>query len=161
MRKFDPRKAAAAVAVAAAVPVLFAGAAHADTPGTVYFSDGIFNCSIDDAGVVGCDLTSPSNYMSINLGSGSSDLTVPFPVDEVVIDVPWAPAHPAFDIGTPHTLPGGNPDISTVGHPSGTGPTAGVQVSHAGSSCQTGFHGSFSCDAMGHSFTYYEIITAN
>ncbi|MDR7170106.1 hypothetical protein J2W56_003857 [Nocardia kruczakiae] len=143
----------------AAAPLAFGGVAGADTPGPVYFSAGTVNCSIADDGSVGCDLATPT-WMSIQLGTNVS-VPVPFPVREVVIDVPWAPAHPGFDAGTPHTLPGGNPDISTYGQSAGSGPTAGPAVSHAGSTCAVGFHGSFSCDAKGHHFFYYEAITGS
>ncbi|MDV6247063.1 hypothetical protein [Rhodococcus opacus] len=151
------KKAAGVVAAAAAVPALITATAHADTAGTVYFSVRGLNCSIADDGTVGCDSAS-SIQMQISLGG----VALPFliPVNQVVIDVPWAPAHPGFG-GAPHTLPGGNPAISAVGHPSGSGPTSGYEVTHAGASCSTGFHGSFGCKSKGHAFSYYEVITAN
>ncbi|WP_043450578.1 hypothetical protein [Jongsikchunia kroppenstedtii] len=147
---------------AAALFTIATGAASltpaAAAPGPVYFSAGSLNCSIADNGVVGCDLTTPAP-MSIAFGSGS--LYIPFNVREVLIDVPWAPAHPGLGIGTPHTLPQGNPPIDKVGHPVGSGATAGFQVERGGSSCKTGFHGAVYCDGMGHGFNYYELIQAH
>ena len=69
----------------------------------------------------------------------------------------WAPAHPGFAAGTPYTLPGGNPDISTVATSHGMW---GPSISYAGATCSVGFHGSVSCESKGHAFSYYEQITA-
>ncbi|KAA0021605.1 hypothetical protein [Antrihabitans cavernicola] len=161
MSAINMKKAAGVLAAVAVVPVFAGGFAHAETPGTVYFSASIFNCSINDAGDVGCDASYPrSMFIDVNAGSGDASIPVPFPVSQVVIDVPWAPAHPGFAPGA-HTLPGGNPNISVVGHPSGSGATSGSEVTHAGASCSTGFHGSFSCTSKGHNFSYYESIMAN
>lgn len=148
--------AAALMAVAAgAIGLAPASAA----PGPVYFSAGSLNCSIADNGVVGCDLTTPAP-MSIAVGGAS--IYIPWKVREVLIDVPWAPAHPGLGIGTPHTLPHGNPPIDKVGHPVGSGATAGFAVDHGGSTCKTGFHGAVYCDGMGgHGFNYYELIQAH
>lgn len=146
------KAAVAACAAGALAPLLFTNTAQA-AAGPVYFSMGSFQCAISSDGAVGCD-TSPK-LMSIKIGG--SYLPIPFQVSQVVINVPWAPAHPGFAAGTPYTLPGGNPDISTVatGHD-----MWGSSVSYAGATCSTGFHGSVSCEAKGHSWTYYEQITA-
>lgn len=119
---------------------------------------GGLNCSIANDGVVGCDVTNPA---PMSIAWGGMTFSVPFKVREVLIDVPWAPAHPGLAMGTPHTWPQGNPPIDKVGHPVGTGAEAGFQVDHAGSSCRTGFHGAVYCNAMGHGFSYYELIQAN
>lgn len=162
MRTITMTKAAAIVAAAAATPVLVSGVAQAEPAGPVHFSYGLFNCAIDDAGTVGCDVTNPvSMSIAVNTGSGNPSIPVPFSVNQVVIDLPWAPAHPGFTPGTPYTLPGGNPKIDVVGHPSGSGATSGSEVTHAGASCASGFHGSFSCTSKGHHFTYYESIMAD
>lgn len=150
-------KVAGVLATTAAIPALCVATAHADTPGTVYFAASGMNCSIADDGTVGCD-SPTARPMQITIAG--IDLPVPFSVNQVVIDVPWAPAHPAFG-GTPHTLPGGNPPISTIGHPVGSGATGGSGVDHGGASCATGFHGSFSCTSKGHSFSYYEMFQGN
>ncbi|MBO0852514.1 MAG: hypothetical protein J2P18_01945 [Nocardia sp.] len=147
------------LAAAAAVPMAFTAVANADKPGPVYFSAHGMNCSITDDGTVGCDLTSPTSF-AFSTGT-DSQIPVPFPVREVLIDVPWAPAHPGLDPGTPHTLPGGNPDIGTFGTTAGSGANQGPAVYHAGAVCAIGFHGSFSCQSKGHAFNDYEQITAS
>jgi hypothetical protein len=94
-----------------------------------------------------------------NAGSVSgASIPVLFPVHEVLIDSPALPAHPGFDAGAPHTLPGGNPPLDRIanGH-GGWGPS----ITFGGATCAEGFHGSFSCTSKGHSFTYYEAISAN
>jgi len=149
--------AAAALITVAAGGAGLAPASAAPDSGPVFFSAGSLNCSITDDGVVGCDLTNPAP-MSIEIGGMS--LSVPFNVREVLIDVPWAPAHPGLGIGTPHTLPQGNPPIDKVGHPVGSGAMAGSEVDRGGSSCKTGFHGAVYCTGMGHGFSYYELIQA-
>lgn len=149
-------KAALVAGVAGAVvPLLSIAPAHAEDS-TVYFAmnSGSFQCSIAADGTVGCD-TSPKQ-MSMKIAG----ITVPMliPVHAVVIDVGWAPAHPGFDSGTPHTLPGGNPNLSDVATGHGQW---GPSISYAGATCEGGFHGSISCRSKGHSFSYYEIIAAD
>ncbi|MDF0529371.1 hypothetical protein P0W64_10100 [Tsukamurella sp. 8F] len=148
-----------AVAGAVAAPLVAPAAADAAPAGTVHFSVGdSFNCAITADGKVGCDLPTP-RQMTITMNG--TDRPVPFKVREVLIDSASLPAHPGPGVGTPHTLPGGNPPIEQVGHPSGTGADSGPEVDHGGASCRLGFHGSFSCKSKGHGFGYYETITAN
>ncbi|SIR99444.1 hypothetical protein [Williamsia sterculiae] len=132
-----------------------AGDAQADT--TTYFSTGPFNCSIDDSGRVGCDLTSPTT-MYIKAADGST--TTVEQVREVVVDDPNTPAHPGPGDGTPNTLPGGNPSITQVGHPVGSGAESGSEVSRGGSYCKTGFHAAVYCANGAHGFSYYEAVNA-
>ncbi|MFE3262053.1 hypothetical protein ACFXPS_42735 [Nocardia sp. NPDC059091] len=143
------------LASVAAVPIVHSGQAQA-AAAPVYFSfnSGTFQCSIASDGTVGCD-TSPK-VMSMKVAG----LTVPMPfaVREVVIDVSWAPGHPAFDGGTPHTLPGGNPDIAEVATDHGQW---GPVINYMGATCESGFHASISCRSKGHSFWYYEQISAD
>ena len=146
------------VAATATLSTAFAGAADATPNGTVYFSAQGFNCSITGDGTVGCDLTSPARFSFL---FGQTYVPLPFPVREVLIDVPWAPAHPGLGIGTPHTRPGGNPDISTFGTTTGSGATRGPAVFHAGAVCSVGFHGSFGCTSKGHHFDFYETLTGS
>ncbi|NKY29663.1 hypothetical protein [Nocardia gamkensis] len=141
-------KFAGALAAVAAAPILAAGNAQADA-GTVYFSVGSTNCAIFANGSLGCDLASPM-YMSYYIGD--TYVPVPVPVNEIAIDQPWLPAHPTFDPGTPYTLPGGNPRIDDV--KTGSGPWGPI-IEHAGASCQVGFHGSFTCQALGRGFSTY------
>ncbi|MFQ6398168.1 hypothetical protein ACLMAJ_32600 [Nocardia sp. KC 131] len=145
------RKFAGVFAAAAVAPVLLAGTAQADDGGAVYFSNGIMQCSITGDGAVGCDLT---DSMKIQY----SFLPALLPVRNIVIDQSWLPAHPSFAGGTPHTLPGGNPPLSEVKTGQGTW---GAFIEHAGARCESGFHGSFSCQSKGRGFsTYSGIITA-
>jgi len=85
------KKAAGVLAAAAAVPALFAATAHADTTGTLYFSASGLNCSIAANGDVGCDSPSARPMQITYMGL---TIPVPFYVNQVVIDAPWAPAHP-------------------------------------------------------------------
>lgn len=142
-------KAATVLAAAAIVPVASAVTAHAD-PGTVHFRSGNFNCAITGDGAVGCDLTEPTK-LDYNF--------LPFllTVNDVVIDQSWLPAHPTFDSSTPHTLPGGNPQLSEVKTGDGMW---GPQIEHAGATCEVGFHGTFSCDAKGHSFSVFNGVVS-
>ncbi|MFE3188364.1 hypothetical protein ACFXHA_05105 [Nocardia sp. NPDC059240] len=149
------KKAAIVLTVAAAAPVVLSATATADTPGTVYFSSGSWNCSIAADGTTGCDL---SGTVPLQLTIAGATLPLLIPTREVVIDVPWLPAHPGFDAGTPHTLPGGNPILDSVAT---SQDTWGPRITYGGASCASGFHGSFTCSAKGHSFTYYEVIAAN
>jgi len=74
------------------------------------------------------------------------------PVHEIVMDIPWLPAHPTFDPGTPYTLPGGNPPIDQV--KTGDGQW-GPFVEHAGVHCYVGFHGSVGCTAGGRGWSMW------
>ncbi|MQY20651.1 hypothetical protein [Nocardia macrotermitis] len=143
-----------ACAAGALAPLLFTTAAQADGP--VYFSmnSGSFQCAISPDGSVGCDTS--AKMMSMKIGGGN--LMLPFRVSQVVIDVPWAPAHPGFAAGAVYTRSGGNPDISTLatGHD-----MWGPSITYAGATCAEGFHGSVSCQSKGHSWSYYEMITAS
>ncbi|ONM48691.1 hypothetical protein [Nocardia donostiensis] len=135
-------KAATVLAAAALMPILSTAAAQAD-PGTVYFRAGSTNCAISGNGTVGCDFHQPTRV-------DYSFLPFLIPVSDLVIDQPWLPAHPTFGSGAAHTLPGGNPDISSVKTADGTW---GPIVEHAGARCEVGFHGSFTCQAKGRGFT--------
>ncbi|MFD0364121.1 hypothetical protein ACFQZZ_21970 [Nocardia sp. GCM10030253] len=138
-------------AAAAAAPVLLAGTAQADDGNTVYFSNGILQCAITGDGTVGCDL---ANSMQIQY----SFLPFLFPVRNIVIDQPQLPAHPTFTGGTPRTLPGGNPTLYDARTGDGRW---GPFIEHAGARCESGFHGSFSCQTKGRSFSIYSgIISA-
>ena len=151
----------AAVALAGGAAVAGTGVADAAPRGSVYFSAAGFNCAIAPSGNVGCDLNG-SVPVQQSLGIGKASIYLPFGVRQILIDSPWLPAHPGLGIGTPFTLPGGNPSIDKVGVPSGSGATSGSKVSYAGSSCSTGFHGSFSCTGPGgHSFSYYISIATS
>ncbi|TSD96112.1 hypothetical protein FOS14_17325 [Skermania sp. ID1734] len=152
------RRIGCATVLAAAVAGVVAAPADAAPADTLYFSNGNFNCAIDASGNIGCDITQP---VLMQLSAGGVDSPILIRVREVLVDSPSLPAHPGFDAGTPHTLPGGNPPISQVGTVTGTGATAGPAVSHAGATCNVGFHGAFYCESKGHGFSYYEILTAH
>ncbi|MFF0493521.1 hypothetical protein ACWDSJ_14995 [Nocardia sp. NPDC003482] len=145
MQSFAVR-AAGALAAAAIAPVLFATAAHADD-GTVYFADGSINCSITSDGTVGCDFAYPQR---LSYKISENVYTPAIPATQVVIDIPWLPAHPGF--GGSHTLPGGNPALSDVKTGAGTW---GPYIDYAGAHCEAGFHGSFSCSSKGHDWWVY------
>ncbi|WP_227998902.1 hypothetical protein [Nocardia australiensis] len=145
------KKFAGVLAAVGVVPVLMAGTAHADDGDTVHFSNGLMQCSIDGGGNIGCDLT---DSMKISY----TFMPFLFPVRDIAIDQQWLPAHPTFSSGMPHMLPGGNPALSDV--KTGTG-TWGSILEHAGAKCESGFHGSFTCESKGHSFSVYSgIISA-
>ncbi|NLU81344.1 hypothetical protein [Rhodococcus sp. HNM0569] len=152
-------KAAGIVFGAAAASAVLASPAHADdAAGPVHFSSGNFQRAIDDNGAVGCDVDG-GEYMTVDING--TDVAVPFRVNQIVADVDWAPAHPGFAPGA-YTLEGGNPDISDVGYPVGDGATSGSEVSHAGTRCWTGFHGSFQCETdAGRGFFHYIGIQAH
>lgn len=132
------RRAVGIVGAACAIPLVLAGPAQAETP-TKHFSTGWLQCAIFGDGTVGCDLSSPTP-----LRYGQFPFAIP--VSEIVIDMPWLPAHPTFDPRTPYTLPGGNPPLTSVRTGDGTW---GPIIEHAGVRCESGFHGSFSCTAKG------------
>ncbi|MCU1646896.1 MAG: hypothetical protein JWN03_7171 [Nocardia sp.] len=142
------RKAAGLTAAAVLAAVPLAATAQADDPGPLFFRAGGFNCSIGTDGTVGCDLSSPA-WMSIQVAG--ANIPMPFTVTQVVIDVPWAPAHPGFAPGI-YTLPGGNPNIDDVAT---GGDMWGPSVTYAGATCAVGFHGSFVCNSKGHTFGSY------
>ncbi len=133
-----------ALAVVGLAPVLFAGNAQADDGNTVYFSSGYMNCSITGNGTVGCDFTSQAQAQY-------SALPFLIPVRDIVIDQSWLPAHPTFAVGA-HTLTGGNPDLADVKTGNGTW---GAYIEHAGARCESGFHGSFSCESKGRTWRIY------
>ncbi|MFI5782125.1 hypothetical protein [Nocardia sp. NPDC051570] len=139
-------RAAGALAAAAFAPVLFAATAQAESGGTVYFAAGSTNCSIASDGSLGCDYAVPQRMSYVT--RGDAYIPVPFPVGQVVIDIPWLPAHPGLG-GPSHTLPGGNPRLSDV--KTGEGQW-GPYIDYAGAHCESGFHGSFSCSSKGHTF---------
>lgn len=136
-------------AATALVSAPFTATARADDPGPLFFRAGGFNCSIAPDGTVGCDLSTPA-YMTMRVAG--VDLPMPFQVNQVVIDVPWASGHPGFAADSPYTLPGGNPGLDDVatGHD-----MWGPSVEYAGAKCVIGFHGSFACTSKGHSFARY------
>ncbi len=156
------------IAAGLGVAALVGGTAMAAAPsaaaapsGATYFSAAGFNCAITDSGKVGCDL-GRSVPVQQYLGLGKANVYLPYGVRQMVIDVPFLPAHPGLGIGTPYTLPGGNPPIDEVGVPTGSGATAGSKVSRGGSECYTGFHGAFYCTGPGgHGFNYYTMIVAS
>lgn len=150
-------------AVLATVAVLFgvAGATPAGaSPGPVYFRIGdAFNCSIGIDGSVGCDLPGPPmSYVANTTLDGLPSLSgssgaVPLPIPRsIVIDGPGMPAHPLLSLDTPHTLPGGNPDIRAVA----TEQTKyGATIAAAGAVCQVAFYdNSFACLSKGRKFTH-------
>lgn len=135
-------KTAAALGVAALAPIVCSGAAQATpaTPaadGTVYFSYGFADCAIGPDGSVGCNADTP---VTMTMKIAGAEIVLPFQVDEAVIDLGWAPAHPGFAPGKPYALPGGNPPIEELGG----------SVSHAGATCAIGFRASLTCDTKGH-----------
>lgn len=140
MKRIAQRVAAATGALGVA-SLLVMGTAQAQDP--VFFASGDFQCAIFDNGTVGCDLATPTRLDYDNM---------PFwlTVSDVVIDREWMPAHPAFDMGTPYTLPGGNPALSDV--KTGDGPW-GPYIEFAGARCESGFHGSFTCTSMNRGFS--------
>ncbi len=141
------KRIAGAVAAIAAVLLACAAPAQADAAAPVYFRVGNINCSIASDDTVGCDLPQPVPMDFPLLG----EFGLPWlaPVQHVVIDLPWLPAHPALTLGTPFTLPGGNPDLSQVA----TSQTMYVKrLSHGGTTCVSGFMGDVTCTAKGHSF---------
>lgn len=137
---------AALTAAALVAAVALSGTARAQDP--VYFRAGSFDCAIAPDGAVGCDLATALN-MTVKLAG--VDIPLPFQVKQVVIDLNWAPAHPAFGSGN-YTRPQGNPPIDEVATGGGTW---GPEVSYAGATCGVGFHGSFWCNAKGHAFASY------
>ena len=118
-----------------------------EKPTPVYFRVGNFNCSIAPDDVVGCDLPQPLPMDFPILG----EFGLPWlgPVQHVVIDLPWLPAHPTYPPGTPFTLPGGNPDISEVATSQSMYQKT---ITHGGTTCLAGFMGDLTCTAKGHSF---------
>lgn len=155
------RRIASGIAVAAAVGGLVVGTGHAEPRGTVYFGYRGTNCAIAADGSVGCDFARPVQMSWWALPF--LYVPMPFPVREVVVDAPWLPAHSGFAPGS-HTLPGGNPDISTVAtsrrilpglvSQPGCGPGGSCfeyVVSYAGASCEMSYR-AFECAARGHRF---------
>ncbi|WP_040795273.1 hypothetical protein [Nocardia higoensis] len=142
--KRNTTRVAGILGVACAVPVLFAASASAE-PATKHFSVGSVQCAIFGNGTVGCDLPSPT---PLTYGQ----LPFSFPVSEIVIDLPWLPAHPTFTPGAAYTLPGGNPPLSEVRTSDGQW---GPIIEYAGVNCAVGFHGSFGCTAGGRGFTMW------
>ncbi|WP_459961320.1 hypothetical protein [Nocardia sp. IFM 10818] len=65
----------------------------------------------------------------------------------MVVDQPWSPAHPGGAIGA-FTLPGGNPDLSTVR--TGQSDFGAVWVDHAGATCSRSVR--LNCSSKGHGF---------
>ncbi|MEV6389020.1 hypothetical protein [Nocardia xishanensis] len=70
-------------------------------------------------------------------------------VNEIVIDQPWLPTHLMFDAGATYTPPGGNPSLNDV--KTGNGQWD-AYIEYAGARCESGFHGSFTCQTKGRSF---------
>ncbi|WP_227980432.1 hypothetical protein [Nocardia spumae] len=135
--------------VTAAALALAPTAAQADA-GTVYFRSGSTNCALHDNGSFTCGFSNPYNPPGVTIKVAGVDLPVPFGVDQVSYGQPVLPAHPSFGPASDHTLPAGNPDISTVATRQSTwGPT----VEYGGTTCSVGFHGSFTCTSHGHTFT--------
>ncbi|MFR9752647.1 hypothetical protein ACL02S_16645 [Nocardia sp. 004] len=141
-------KFAGALAAATMAPIIAVGAAEADT-GTVYFSVSGADCAIFQDGSLGCDFARP---VQLSYYLGDIYLPLPVTVNEIVIDQPWLPAHPTYNPVLRHTMAGGNPGIATVKTGSGQW---GPIIEHAGSSCQVGYLGSFTCQAMGQGFASY------
>lgn len=74
----------------------------------------------------------------------------------LVIDQSWLPAHPTPAPRTPRR--GGNPQLNDMKTGDGTW---GPYIEHAGARYETGFHGSFGCQAKGRGFAIYsETISA-
>ncbi|WP_194816958.1 hypothetical protein [Nocardia sp. XZ_19_385] len=138
----------AGVAAVALAPVVLTAPAHAAD--TVYFSVGSRNCAIAPDGTVGCDFGADPARLQYTF------FPVLIPVNDIVIDQPWLPAHPTFSPGS-RTLPGGNPSIYDVK----TGDGAwGPYVEFAGARCEVGFHGSFGCKSKGRSWNEYSGIVS-
>ncbi|MBH0780011.1 hypothetical protein [Nocardia bovistercoris] len=149
MNRFG-RRLAAATGTLAVVSALGTGTAQAQDSGPLYFGTGAFQCAIFADGAVGCD--APGYRLQYTW------LPVPFPVNEVVIDQPWLPAHPTFTPGSDYTRPGNNPSLYEVRTGDGTW---GPYVEYAGARCEAGFHGSFTCSSKGRAFSAYNYtITA-
>ncbi len=97
----------------------------------VYFSMGELSCSIKANGDTGCDFPGGQRL------SSAPFLSVP----DLVIDVPWLPAHPEFGLTGQH----GRAGSRQLG--------SDAKIGYAGATCSTGFHGSWTCTAKGHSFS--------
>ncbi|HLS77697.1 MAG TPA: hypothetical protein VK083_12990 [Nocardia sp.] len=143
MKRFTTRV-AGLLGAACAVSFLFTATAHAE-PATVHFSAGSIQCAISGNGTVGCDLPYPMPVVYGQLPFG-------FPVGEIVLDVPWLPAHPTFTPGAQFTIPGGNPPLDAV--KTGDGQW-GPYIDHAGVRCEIGFHGSFGCTIGNRGFSIW------
>ncbi|WP_282783562.1 MULTISPECIES: hypothetical protein [unclassified Nocardia] len=136
-----------AVVTAAALAVTGTGVANAQPTDhvnptdyligdTVYFTAAGANCSIRANGDVGCDIP-----------AGIAKWLNVIPVRDLVIDVPFLPAHPTFGAFGPQ---GRADSRSLPGGPIGYGST----ISYAGASCHGGGRGGLSCQSKGHSFSF-------
>ncbi|MFD4368932.1 hypothetical protein [Rhodococcus sp. NPDC058521] len=137
-------KALATAIAAATLPILAAGVASAgpyDPPpanpddylvgDTAYFQFQGHNCAIAPTGDVGCDLGS-----SMQMTVGDEFFT---DVREILLDSSGYAAHPGPGVGTPHTLPAGNREL--------TG-----ELDYAGASCSPGLKADLRCESNGHTF---------
>ncbi|WP_327145342.1 hypothetical protein [Nocardia sp. NBC_01327] len=127
---------------AAAISMVGTGTANADAVNpndyligdTVYFNVGYAQCSIKPDGTAGCDIQ-----------SGIAKWLNVIPVTDLVIDVPFLPAHPTFGVfgpygrGDANSLP--NTEISST-------------ITYAGATCYGGGRGAIGCNSKGHSFSF-------
>ncbi|MCX4091372.1 hypothetical protein [Nocardia sp. alder85J] len=100
---------------------------------TVYFSAGGANCSIHPDGSAGCDIP-----------AGIAKWYNILPVTDLVIDIPFLPAHPEW---VQHGQPG---SLSLPSDANGYDST----ISYAGASCYGGGRGAIGCTSKGHSFSF-------
>ncbi|MGH8883300.1 MAG: hypothetical protein ACRD0P_39160, partial [Stackebrandtia sp.] len=108
------------------------------------------DCALRDNGSFTCGFAQPYNPPMATLKVAGAEIPVPFGVSQVSYGGQAIPALPSFAAAEEYTLPGGNPDIDEVatGHS-----TWGPIVEYGGTTCQVGFHGSFSCTSGQHGYT--------
>ncbi|WP_067816380.1 hypothetical protein [Nocardia inohanensis] len=111
---------------------------------TVYFADwyNAAYCAIHANGDVGCDIPAGGTLWGV------------IPVNDVVIDMAFLPAHPTFGLAGPHGRPGSR-WITDVPRPDGN-VYDGTRITYAGVTCVGGRAGrgggGITCDAKGHHF---------
>ncbi len=150
-RRIRIGRAALGLTIAAAAVALAPSTAAQADPGAVYFSTGGgTNCVLHDNGSFACGFGHTYNPPTVTMKIAGADIPVPFGVGQVSYDRSFLGTHPAFGPASDYTLPGGNPDMSTVATSQSTW---GPIVEYGGTKCEAGFHGSFSCTSQSHSFS--------
>ncbi|MGY2121089.1 hypothetical protein ACW9HJ_06510 [Nocardia gipuzkoensis] len=127
IRNFAAPAVLAAALTLAGTAVASAAPAQTVDDGTVYFRYASSNCAIHSNGDVGCDIPYGTNLFG-------------FTIYDLVIDLPFLPAHPTFGLTCPH----GRADSP---------PIAGT-LTNGGASCTGGGRGALVCTSKGHSFSF-------
>ncbi|WP_157163580.1 hypothetical protein [Nocardia aobensis] len=106
---------------------------------TVYFSTSYANCSMHANGDVGCDIS-----------PGTANLWG-IPINDLVISLPFLPAHPNFGLMGPHGRAGSR-SIDPGATPDGY--DYGGMLRFGGATCSAGGRAALSCSSKGHSFSF-------